>query len=406
MSGSTPPRLRVAICGGGIGGLIFAIALAPYKDISIDIYESASKFETIGAGLAVWGEGVQAFKKLGIEERLLSIAPGVEAKSWFELRRANRPEGEQYGTLVLSRNMGFHRAAFLDLLVEIFNEENTKGNIHFGKRCVQFIQTTDRKDVTIYFKDGTTATCDVLVGSDGIRSAIRKQLVDEKGWNVQDPAVDSSGLRFSGTVAFRALVDPASIGDHSARKIRKMHIVTYPVAGGKFINLIGYSSNPERYDEWMNGPWTTDVDRNDVLEEYSDFEAEVQTIDNVSRWALYEVDPLPAWTKGRVALLGDADAYILAHLLSLPDATQDNIPRLLRSYEFIRKPRAEKVLQCTREAKRALEFMDEYATASGEYINKSFDTLVQWLWEGELDLDEEVERGRKEFERLRYQACP
>ncbi|GJJ13749.1 hypothetical protein Clacol_008005 [Clathrus columnatus] len=429
---TSTPRLRVAICGGGIGGLMLAIALAPYKDIEINIYEGASKFETIGAGLAIWGAAVQAFKKLGIEERLSTIAPGNEDESGFELRRSNRPEGEQYGTLVFSRTMGFHRATFLDVLVELFNTRNTTGKIHFGKRCVkyEYAQNTDTKDVEIHFKDGTTATCDVLVGSDGIRSVIRKQLVDEtakdKGWSAQDSAVDSTGLRFSGTVAYRALVNPASIPDHPARKDRKMHIVTYPVAGGKFINPIAYVSNPERHDEWMNGPWTTDVDRNDVLEEYSDFESEVQvmlnTVETFSRWALFEVDPLPAWANGPVTVLGDSahamnpfigsaggqvieDAYILAHLLGLPDVTPDNVPSLLRSYEFIRKPRSEKILQCTREAKRVLEFMGEYATASNEYIKKTFDERVLWLWEGKLDLDQEVERGRKEFERLRNEAC-
>ncbi|GJJ13755.1 hypothetical protein Clacol_008011 [Clathrus columnatus] len=372
------PMTWKKISGGGIGGLMLAIALAPYKDIEINIYEGTSKFEKIGADLAIWDAAVQAFKKLGIEEQLSTIAPGHEDKSSFELRRSNQPEGEQYGTLELWDSTVPRSWMFSS---RFFNKENTTGKIYFGKRCIkyEYDQNTGRKDVENHFKDSTTATCDVLVGSDEIRSVIRKQLVDEtakdKGWSAQDSAVDSSGLRFSGTVAYRALVDSTSIPEHPARKLRKAYIVTYPVAGSKFINLVAYVSDPGRHDEWMNGPWTTDVDRNEVMEEYSDFEYEVQVMLStrfLDGHSLFEVDPLLAWSDGPVTML--------AHLLGLPDVTPNNIPSLLRSYEFIRKPRSEKTLQCTREAKRVLEFMGEYAIASNEYINKTFDELVLWLW--------------------------
>ncbi|GJJ13743.1 hypothetical protein Clacol_007999 [Clathrus columnatus] len=231
--------------------------------------------------------------------------------------------------------MGLHRATFLDVPVEPPNTRNTTGKIHFGKWKPKFRLLVD-------------------------------ETAKDKGWTPQDSAVDSTGLRFSGTVAYRALVNSASIPDHP-------HIVAYPVAGGI---LIAHASNPERDDEWMNGPWTTDVDRSDVLEEYNDFESEVQVMLN--------------------------DAYILAHLLGSPDVTPDNVSNLLRSYGFIRKPRSARILQCTREAKRVLEFMEEYA--SNEDINKTSNELVLWLWEGKLDLDEEVEGGRKEFERLRNET--
>lgn len=64
--------------GGGIGGLVTAISLVPYGNIQIDIYEGASKFEVIGAGLFLWGSCIEVCKKLGIEERLTAIAPGID----------------------------------------------------------------------------------------------------------------------------------------------------------------------------------------------------------------------------------------------------------------------------------------------------------------------------------------
>jgi salicylate hydroxylase len=59
---------------------LLALALTPYPDITVDIYEAATKFEEIGAGLAIWGRGVAALKKLGLEETLRSIAPGTNER--------------------------------------------------------------------------------------------------------------------------------------------------------------------------------------------------------------------------------------------------------------------------------------------------------------------------------------
>lgn len=116
--------------------------------------------------------------------------------------------------------MGFHRAGFLDLLVQILSETG-RGNIHFGKRCVSYSQSESSEEVTISFKDGSTATCDCLIGCDGIKSIVRKQLIEELGWSAQDPDVDASQLRFTGTIAYRALINPESLGDHPARKDKK-----------------------------------------------------------------------------------------------------------------------------------------------------------------------------------------
>lgn len=84
--------------------------------------------------------------------------------------------------------------------------------------------------------------------------------------------------------------------------------------------------------------------------------------------------------------------------------TRKDVPHILRSYEFIRKPRAEKILGCTREAKLALESLDEYATSGDEYINDTLNKLIEWLHEGKYDIDADIERGKKEFERLKSRA--
>lgn len=82
--------------------------MAPYEDIEINIYEGTAKFEAIGAGIGLWGEGLTIFKRLGILERLMKIAPAVDAP--MNLRKANLQHGENFGVLKLSRTQYFYIA--------------------------------------------------------------------------------------------------------------------------------------------------------------------------------------------------------------------------------------------------------------------------------------------------------
>ncbi|KAF8526225.1 FAD/NAD(P)-binding domain-containing protein [Hysterangium stoloniferum] len=424
-------RLRVAICGGGIGGLTLALALARYADLQLEIYEGATKFEEIGAGLALWGRSVQALKKLGLEPKLRRISPGSDEKSEMRLRKANVPSGgEVIGKMTLSTMIGFHRAQFIALLVDLLAETG-RATTHFGKRCVSFVQKDEDKGdgmVTAHFKDGSSVTCDVLIGCDGIKSAVREELMREHTGHQNkyeipnnSPGRTFAGTQFSGTVAYRALIMPTDLKkfdeNHSALTMRTTytgkdrHIVTYPVAGGRFINFVGYCSNPERQEEWASGPWVVDVDQNELLAQYDTFEPEVQMmlqcISKSSRWAMYEVEPLPFWSKGRVTILGDAahamppfigagggqgieDVYVLARLLGDPSATRESLPSVLRAYEEIRRPRAIKTLLCTRNARRAMEYQEEYEDAEASTIETALAAATHWLWEENGDIDDDV----------------
>jgi 2-polyprenyl-6-methoxyphenol hydroxylase-like FAD-dependent oxidoreductase len=67
--------------GGGIGGLTLALALTPYADIVIDIYEAAARFEDIGAGLGIWGRGIGVLRKMGLEKGIRAIATAAPGKN-------------------------------------------------------------------------------------------------------------------------------------------------------------------------------------------------------------------------------------------------------------------------------------------------------------------------------------
>ncbi|KIJ50922.1 hypothetical protein M422DRAFT_244874 [Sphaerobolus stellatus SS14] len=217
-------------------------------------------------------------------------------------------------------------------------------------------------------------------------------------------------------------LEAVGAGSHPAKKVQKVycgkdrHIVTYPVAGGRFINVIAYCSIPEKYKEWENGPWVLEVDQSEVLHQYQEFEPEVQELlkcaKGVSRWAMYEVDPLPLWSKGRVCVLGDAahamppfigsgggqvveDAYILSRLLGSLSVTRESAASALAAYERVRKPRATRVLYCTRESRKAYESQENYEQADEATIFDALTRAVEWLWDGKDEIDEDVDKALK-----------
>jgi len=340
--------------------------------------------------------------------------------------------------------MGFHRAQYIALLVDMLAETG-RATTHFGKRCVSFVQTdVDTVDgmVTAHFKDGSSVTCDVLIGCDGIKSAVREELMREQPVQQMNHEISNNGpvrtfagTRFTGTVAYRALIMPNDLKkfdeNHSALTVRKTytgkdrHIVTYPVAGGRFINLIAYCSGPERQEEWASGPWVVEADQNELLEQYGTFEPEVQMmlkcISKSSRWAMYEVEPLPFWSKGRVTILGDAahamppfigagggqgieDVYVLSRLLGDPSATRESLPSVIRAYEEVRRPRAIKTLLCTRHARRAMEYQEEYEDAEGSTIENALAAATHWLWEENGDIEDDVREALRIVQKLESDA--
>lgn len=124
-------------------------------------------------------------------------------------------------------NFGFHRSHLVEFLGKEL-QETGRAAIHFGKRCVSFVQRPEVKEgkVTLYFADGSSATCDVLVGCDGIKSAVRGELLSDSGFpngikhteeqqkSSCDPLDDPKrfiNTKFCGTVAYRTLINPEDL---------------------------------------------------------------------------------------------------------------------------------------------------------------------------------------------------
>ncbi|MBO0687223.1 MAG: FAD-dependent monooxygenase, partial [Candidatus Dormibacteraeota bacterium] len=179
--------LRIAIVGGGIGGLTTALALR-HQGLVAHVYEQAEEFTEVGAGLGLGLNAVRILDRLGLEEALDSIAAhirGYEMRRWHdgdvivEAHREPPPPN--------LRAHQVHRAEFLNLLVQALDERQ----LHPGKRCVHVKDLGD--EVRLDFEDGSTAVADVVVGADGIHSVVRALHYDDRPL-------------FSGIAAYRGLI--------------------------------------------------------------------------------------------------------------------------------------------------------------------------------------------------------
>ena len=157
-------RLRVAIVGGGIGGLAAANALSQ-RGIDVCVYEQAERLAEVGAGLGLAPNGMRILRRLGLGEAI-----EVRGSRWTDAQYC-RPDGTPVARMLpLSPPIdyfGMHRADLLDVLLA-----NLPGDVvRLGHRCIGFEQ--DDEHAAVIFATGTRVTADVVIGADGIHSTLQ-----------------------------------------------------------------------------------------------------------------------------------------------------------------------------------------------------------------------------------------
>jgi len=346
--------MRIIVIGGGIGGLAAALTLTR-AGFEVAVFEQAAELREVGAGVQISPNATRILHRLGLEEPMRRF--GVRPRAGV-IRRWN--DGSEISRQPLAdaceRNFGapyyhFHRAELLDLL----SAAVPHGVLHLDHRCVRLTQRGDR--VEVRFHNGATAYADVVVGADGIHSTVREAILGPEA------------PRFSGHVAYRGLV-PAERVAHLGIEVAASswwgpdhHFVHYFVgAGARYLNWVAVTPG-----EWRVESWTARGEVADALKEFEGWHPQVLamigSVDATNRWALYDRDPLPRWTVGRVTLMGDAahamlpymaqgavqsieDAAVLAKCLEQADAR--NIGAALQRYEQTRKPRASRCQEGSR----------------------------------------------------------
>ncbi len=346
--------LKIGIAGAGIAGLTTAIALQKAGH-DVVVYEQSKQFFRVGADINLTPNAVRALdglgEKIGAAIRKSAARPTHRiSRTWDTGEETSRLEmsdtaEKKYGAPQLT----IHRADLLAALSDAFPAERVK----FAKRLKSVVE--NEQGITIDFEDGTSDKVDVLIGADGIHSVVRKALFGD-----ENP-------RFTGVVAFRAVVPANRLeGVPNLGAFTKWwgpnpqsQIVTFPLNRGEDIFIFATIGQ----DSWHEESWTTQGSVEELRALYADFHPDATVLldacDDVLKTALYERDPLPFWSKGHIALLGDAshpmlpfmaqgagmaieDAVVLARCLNQTTGKSD-INAALKLYESVRLDRASKV---------------------------------------------------------------
>ena len=335
---------KVLIVGGGIGGLTTALALK-FRGIDALLFEQAAEFREVGAGIQLSCNATRILTALGVGEALAGIAVYPEGRDYRAWDTGERlfwtPLGKRAEMTFGAPYYHAHRAELLGVLLDALGQQGLRLN----SRVSTFSQGAD--SVAITLADGTTFEGDILIGADGIHSTVRSALFGQR------PA------RYTGNVAWRGLVPAEAIAHLQLERVTGVwmgpnrSIVQYYVSAGRTLNWIGISRSPLPARE----SWLAEGDIKDALADYTGWHPTIRTVirltSTVLRQALYDREPLPDWSVGRVALLGDAahpmlpfyaqgaaqsieDAYVLAGCISIwPDK-----PTLaLSEYVRLRQPR-------------------------------------------------------------------
>ncbi|KAG2124433.1 hypothetical protein DEU56DRAFT_595143 [Suillus clintonianus] len=375
---SISPKFRVAICGAGIGGLVLAVTIGKFAgcNIDIDLYEAHDAITTAGAGVSLWRRATEIIEELGMHDEFSRVSTKPSSSHGLLFRKSNAPESFEWFRYIFEPcgPSNLHRQHLVDILKKNIPSSCT---MHFNKRLTKYDMESSGS-LVLHFADDSTATADVLVGADGLRSSVRKTLFE----TIDPSIVDPSKIRYysdpswTGALVYRTVfpaeklskIDPNDLALKEFMVFcgKGKHIVSFPVSQGTQINIVAFVSDQQKSGTPFEGRWVSDVALEEVEEAYSDFEPDVKRLlkqilqcsENPSRWAVHVVNELPLFTCNRVVLMGDAahammphlgagagqaieDAFVLGRLLAHPLTTLDNVPAALKVYQDVRLPFAQ-----------------------------------------------------------------
>lgn len=351
----TVTKRKAIIIGAGIGGLCTALSLQ-MQGWRVSVYEKATSLREAGAGIVLAANAMKALDLLGLGGAVRNVgSPVVHAdiRTWDGKIITSLPAAKQavlYGT----QSYVIHRADLQSILVQ---SVTAIGPIQTNKQWIEGKQSD--QGVIAFFKDGTQEDADVVIGADGIHSAVREQLFGQ------------SPVRYSGYIALRGVCSNEEA--HNAN------------IGGGFEALgpgkrFGLSSIGNGRVFWfaaINAPQRNIppiVERkSELLRQfhgwYSPVVSAIEATEASTILAHDIVDrpPLPRWSSGRITLLGDAahpmlpnlgqggaqaieDAVVLARCLQHPD-----IPAALSAYEKERMARANRIVRMSRSMGRMVQ---------------------------------------------------
>ena len=339
----------IAIVGAGLGGLTAAATLR-LAGFDVRVYEQATRFARIGAGIQMMPNSMKVLRRIGIEARVR----GTSFQPYSHLNRAWNT-GEILRELPMPEHLFgapylcMHRADLHEALVSILPPEI----IEVRKKLVGLDERAGQ--VTLAFEDGSSARADAVIGADGVHSIVRDLIIGP-----DEPI-------HKGRVAYRAIFPSALMGGADVGPSRTKwwgldrHIVIYYTKPDRSeIYLI--TSVPEAAEWLTRESWSTIGDVRELRTAYEGFHPDVRAVveacPSCHKWAILEREPLQTWSAGRTVLLGDAchpmtpymaqgaatameDAAVLTRCLA--DVGGQDLEGAFTRYEAHRKPRTSRI---------------------------------------------------------------
>ncbi|KAH8654624.1 mannitol 1-phosphate dehydrogenase [Tricladium varicosporioides] len=368
---------EIAILGAGIGGLALAIGLLSQNPpVPCIVYEAASKFDAIGAGIGLGPNALKSMELMSPEfARLydeIKVGNGRAEKlhEQFEIFSATEGFGEKEGWKGGSvghkrfTRSSAHRKALLEAMQGLIQE----GTVRFGKKVVDITQSD--REVSMHFADGEVIKCDVVVGCDGIKGMTRKVVLGER-WPQEISA------KYCDTYIYRGIAPMKEareiIGDYALDAkwfmTKSKGWAMYPITKGEEVNIVAFIQDK---NGWTGEQAAREVSREEMLSEFVGFDERLfKLLDYVKpmKWPLFHHPDTPTYINGRVCLLGDCahasspsqaagagqgleDALILSRVLSLVKCSSQ-LDAALKVYDSIRRPRAQNVVRESREVGEA-----------------------------------------------------
>ena len=336
---------RVAVIGAGLGGPATA-ALLQRAGYEVKVYEQTPSFSRIGAGINLSPNVMRILDRIGVCRPLQRA--GAQSSHWLSRKwdtgevLLDYPMGEALEKYYGAPYMCVHRGDFHALLIESV----APGTIEFGKRLVGLEQKGSV--VKIDFADGTRAEADLVIGADGLRSRCRELLV----------GLDAP--KYSGYVAYRSIFPTSLLAGIPLVDYEKWWgpgrwlYLTYFITSGRQEHYV-VTSSPQ--DEWKHDTSFVQADLKEMLAAFADFHPtvhrQIERMPAATKWPVYDAEPLEVWSRGRVALLGDACHAMTpymgqgaamaiedgAMLMRCLEASEGDIDHALRMYEANRKDR-------------------------------------------------------------------
>lgn len=340
--------IKIAIVGAGYGGAAAAKALS-LLGADVIVYEQARQIREVGAGIGLRPATMERFRQWGMFEAIAKVS---SPSDYFEILTATgHPimkdswplSGDETQTYLI------HRGDFIEELLGALPE----GMVRLGHKLESI---RDRGATSVLtFANGVTAEADLVIGADGIKSVVRRQLFSDKG-----PV-------FSGEHAYRAVISL----DDAEGMINDDNLRMYIGRGTKVYLLPLRHRNQLSFDITALNPdstWAPEVTVEDMVATVQGFDERIVNmtrgldLDTVSIRAVYDIDPVDNWHTDSVALLGDAAHSMLHHqgqgansaiedagALADALAQADSVKEALATYQAARKPVTDELQRISRQ---------------------------------------------------------